>query len=85
MNDNKDNVEVVGWYTLDERNLGRIKRQVERNGGELIMLSPNDKVESLSTPSLNSAANIDNLSETSKGSGDKFSLRLLIAEHESSR
>ena len=33
VNDNKGNVEVVGWYTLDERNLGRIKRQAERNGG----------------------------------------------------
>ena len=76
VNDNKDNVEVVGWYTLDERNLGRIKRQAERNGGELIMLSPNDKVESLSTPSLNSAANVDNSSETSKQNGEKFSLRL---------
>lgn len=76
VNDNKDNVEVVGWYTLDERNLGRIKRQAERNGGELIMLSPNDKVESLSTPSLNSAANVANSSETSKQNGEKFSLRL---------
>ena len=76
VNDNKDNVEVVGWYTLDERNLGRIKRQAERNGGELIMLSPNDKVESLSTPSFNSAANVDNSSETSKQNGGKFSLRL---------
>lgn len=76
VNDNKDNVEVVGWYTLDERNLGRIKRQAERNGGELIMLSPNDKVESLSTPPLNSAANVDKSSETSKQSREKFSLRL---------
>ena len=75
VNDNKDNVEVVGWYTLDERNFGRIKRQAERNGGELIMLSPNDKVESLSTPSLNSAAKIDNSSETSKENGEKFSLK----------
>ncbi len=46
---NKDNTEVVGWYTLDDRNLERIKRQAERNGGELIILSK-DKVESLSTP-----------------------------------
>lgn len=82
VNDNKDNVEVVGWYTLDERNLGRIKRQAERNGGELIMLSLNDKVESLSTPSLNSAANIANPSETSKGNGEKFSLRLQDAINE---
>ena len=76
VNDNKDNVEVVGWYTLDERNLGRIKRQAERNGGELIMLTPkDDKVESLSTPSLSSAAKIDNSSETSKENGEKFSLK----------
>lgn len=72
VNDNKDNVEVVGWYTLDERNLGRIKRQAERNGGELIMLTPkDDKVESLSTPPLSSAAKIDNSSETTKENGDK--------------
>ncbi len=50
VNENKDNVEIVGWYTLDERNLERIKRQAEKNGGELVMLFPKDKVESLSTP-----------------------------------
>ena len=76
VSDNKDNVEVVGWYTLDERNLGRIKRQAERNGGELIMLTPkDDKVESLSTPSLSSAAKIDNSSETTKENSEKFSLK----------
>lgn len=76
VNNNKDNVEVVGWYTLDERNLGRIKRQAERNGGELIMLTPkDDKVESLSTPPLSSAAKIDNSSETTKENGEKFSLK----------
>lgn len=76
VNDNKNNVEVVGWYTLDERNLGRIKRQAERNGGELIMLTPkDDKVESLSTPPLSSAANIINSSETTKKNGEKFSLK----------
>lgn len=76
VNDNKNNVEVVGWYTLDERNLGRIKRQAERNGGELIMLTPkDDKVESLSTPPLSSAAKIDNSFETAKENGEKFSLK----------
>lgn len=72
VNDNKNNVEVGGWYTLDERNLGRIKRQAERNGGELIMLTPkDDKVESLSTPPLSSAANIINSFETTKENGEK--------------
>ena len=50
VNDGIDNVEVVGWYTLDARNLERIKRQAEREGGELLVLSPKDKVESLPTP-----------------------------------
>ena len=50
VNDGKNNVEVVGWYTLDARNLERIKRQAEREGGELLVLSPKDKVESLPTP-----------------------------------
>ncbi len=59
VNENKDNVEIVGWYTLDERNLERIKRQAEKNGGELVMLFPKDKVESLSTP-------LDGLSSESK-------------------
>ena len=52
VNENKDNVEMVGWYTLDGRNLERIKRQAEKNGGEFVMLSSN-KVESLSTPQNN--------------------------------
>ena len=36
----KDNLEIVGWYSLDERNLDRIKRQAIREGGELLILSP---------------------------------------------
>ena len=50
VDENKDNVEIVGWYILDTRNLNRIKRQAEKNGGDLVMLYPKDKVESLSTP-----------------------------------
>ena len=60
VNEGKDNVELVGWYTLDARNLDRIKRQAKKNGGELVMLSAKDKVESLSTPH-------DGLSSDDKG------------------
>ncbi len=45
----KDNVEIIGWYTLDERNLERIKRQVKREDGELLILTSNDAAASLST------------------------------------
>ena len=63
-NYNKDNTEIVGWYTLDNRNLERIKRQANKNGGELIMLSPMDKVESLPTP-LNGLSSDGNITENS--------------------
>ena len=49
VNENKDNVEVVGWYRLDDRNLGRIQRQAEREGGELLILTPRGAAASLST------------------------------------
>ena len=64
VNYNKDNTEIVGWYTLDNRNLERIKRQANKNGGELIMLSPMDKVESLPTP-LNGLSSDGNITENS--------------------
>ena len=63
---NKDNVEIVSWYSMDERNLARIKRQAERNGGELIILS-RDKVESLSTP----AQSLSSDGKSTQSSGTK--------------
>ena len=74
VNEDKDNVEVVGWYTLDQRNLDRIKRQAERNGGELIMLAPKGvKVESLSTPTqdLSSVGKDTKISANSQGKEEK--------------
>ena len=74
VNENKDNIEIVGWYTLDERNLNRIKRQAEKNGGELVMLSPMDKVESLSTPQTD-------LSSESKGTELSSSVQVDVSEN----
>ena len=74
VNENKDNIEIVGWYTLDERNLNRIKRQAEKNGGELVMLSPKDKVESLSTPQTD-------LSSESKGTEESSSVQAEVPEN----
>lgn len=44
VNETKDFLEVVSWYTLDERNLKRIERQAKREGGEILIL---DSEESL--------------------------------------
>lgn len=57
VNDSKDNVEVVGWYTIDSRNLERIKRQAEREDGELLILTPEKgAAASLSTLPSNSSS-----------------------------
>lgn len=57
VNDSKDNIEVVGWYTINSRNLERIKRQAEREDGELLILTPEKgAAASLSTLPSNSSS-----------------------------
>ena len=84
VNPNKDNVEIVHWHFIDERGLKKIRKQVDREDGQLLIL-PSDKEEvgALSDPTVNlSDANIANPSETSKGNAGKFSLRLQDAINE---
>jgi hypothetical protein len=38
----KDAIEVVGWRYIDERGIAKLKRQAEREGGQILILSPND-------------------------------------------
>ena len=38
----KDNVEIVGWRKVDERGLEKMKRQAEREGGQFLILTPNE-------------------------------------------
>jgi hypothetical protein len=38
----KDNIEVVGWRNIDERGLKKLKRQAEREDGQLLILSPDN-------------------------------------------
>ena len=77
VNENKDNIEIVDWFTVDEREsnrIYRIKKQAEKNGGELVMLSPKDKVESLSTPQTD-------LSSESKGTEQSSSVQVDVSEN----
>lgn len=88
VNPNKDNVEIVHWHFVNDKNLGLIKKQAIREGDQVLILpsEQSEEVGGLSnlTDGL-SAANIANPSETSKQNGEKFSLRLQNAGHESSR
>lgn len=76
VNQSKDNVEVVGWYTLDARNLERIKRQAEREDGELLILTPKGAAASLSTlPSSISAGKVTNNFSDGQGKTKKSSIQ----------
>lgn len=77
VNTNKDNVEIVHWHFVDERGLQKIKKQADREDGQLLILPSNkEEVGALSDPTVNlSAAKIDNSSETAKENGEKFSLK----------
>ena len=78
VNPNKDNVEIVHWYYVNDKNLELIKKQAIREGDQVLIL-PSEKSEEVGglsnlTDNL-SAAKINNSSETSKKNGEKFSLR----------
>lgn len=73
VNPNKDNVEIVHWHFVDERGLKKIKKQADREDGQLLILPSNkEEVGALSDPTVNlTAAKIDNSSETAKENGEK--------------
>jgi site-specific DNA-cytosine methylase len=85
VNPNKDNVEIVHWHFVNDKNLGLIKKQAIREGDQVLILpsEQSEEVGGLSnlTDGL-SAANIANPSETSKQNAEKFSLRLQDAINE---
>ncbi len=74
VNPNKDNVEIVHWHFVNDKNLGLIKKQAIREGDQVLILpsEQSEEVGGLSnlTDDL-SAAKIDNSSETAKKNGEK--------------
>ena len=43
----KDNVEIVGWRTINARSLEQMKRQAAREGGQLLVLRPSEDGQSV--------------------------------------
>ena len=56
VNENKDNVEIVHWHEVDNRGLEKIKRQAEREDGQLLILPSESSEEAgaLSGPTFDS-------------------------------
>ncbi len=49
VNRNKDNVEIVGWRKIDAKGLEKMKRQVEREGGQFLIQTSEEAAAALST------------------------------------
>ena len=72
VNDNKDNVEIVHWHYLDDRGLEKIKKQAEREGGQLLIL-PSEKEEAGALSSRTSDLPADKGSEKAEKKQEKQS------------
>ena len=55
VNNSKENVEVVHWHYIDQRGLEKLKRQAEREDGQLLILpsTSGEEVGALADPTLN--------------------------------
>lgn len=83
----KKQVEIVGWRLINEKGLAKMQRQAEREGGQFLILSPNDgSAAALSALPLDLSSdgkdtnNSDNLQEKGKNFSEK--LQNAIAETE---
>lgn len=48
VNNNKDNVEIVGWHYIDKKGLEKLKRQAQREDGQLLIQTSNETAAALS-------------------------------------
>ena len=71
---NKDNIEIVHWHYVDERGLEKIKRQAEREDGQLLILpSAKEEAGALSSPTsgLSSDGKVTAKASKKQGKGKK--------------
>lgn len=71
--DSKNNIEIVHWHYIDERGLEKIKRQADREGGQLLILPSEEEAGALSsrTDDLSSAGKDTTVSENKQKKGEK--------------
>lgn len=77
VNENKENVEIVHWHYLDKRGMEKLKRQTEREGGQLLILpsASAEEVGALSdlTSDLPSEGKGTDKSVTAEGTAEEIS------------
>ena len=77
VNENKENVEIVHWHYLDKRGMEKLKKQTEREGGQLLILpsASAEEVGALSdlTSDLPSEGKGTDKSVTAEGTAEEIS------------
>ncbi len=76
VNPNKDNVEIVHWHFVNDKNLELIKKQAIREGDQILILPSENSEEVGGLSNLTDdllAAKLGNNSETAKENGEKLS------------
>ena len=74
VNNNKDNVEIIGWRFMGENQLKGLERQAKREDGQLLILTPNNGAAAgLSTLPLGlSTDKVSNTSSPTQENGELF-------------
>jgi len=71
----KKQVEIVGWRLINEKGLAKMKRQAEREGGQFLILSPNDgSAAALSALPHDSSSGGKDTNNSSNGNGNNTTL-----------
>ncbi|MGN1210646.1 MAG: hypothetical protein ACI4TM_03095, partial [Candidatus Cryptobacteroides sp.] len=70
VNDNKDNVEIVHWYVVDDRGVEKVKRQAVREGGHILIL-PSEKEEAGTLSGRTSSLPSDDKGKKNSGENNK--------------
>ena len=72
VNANKDNVEIVHWYSVDDRGVEKIKRQAQREGGHILIL-PSETEEAGALSGRQSGLSSESKDTETSGNGNQSS------------
>ena len=82
VNEGKENVEIIHWHYIDQRGLEKLKRQAEREDGQLLILPSenSEEVGALADPTLKLPS--DSKDTTSEPKNQEVAEKILQAEAE---
>ena len=81
VNNGKDNVEIVGWHKLDRKGLNKLRKQAEREDGQLLILT-SDKEAAAALSALPSDVSAFKDTDSSANTQEKIGESGLVSDEE---